>query len=48
MNVYVVRAPRAVEAIDEVGSDELEAWLPAFEAAWAHRGDAARVASDTS
>jgi hypothetical protein len=48
MNVYVVRAPRAVEAIDEVGSDELEAWLPAFEAGWALRGDAARVASDTS
>ena len=48
MNVYVVRAPRAVEAIDEVGSDELEAWLPAFEASWALRGDAARLVTDTS
>ena len=48
MNVYVVRAPRAVEAIHEAGSNELEAWLPVFEARWALRGDSARLSADTS
>ena len=43
MNVYVVRAPRAVEAIHEVGSNELEAWLPVFEASWALRGTPAQL-----
>lgn len=48
MNCYVVRAPRAVDAIEEVGSDELEAWLPIFEARLAERDRGRALLSDTA
>ena len=48
MNCYVVRAPRAVDAIEEVGSDALEAWLPVFESSWAKRGRLGAAQANTS
>ena len=44
----MVRAPRAVDAIEEVGSDELEAWLPVFEAGWEKRGRLGAAQANTS